>query len=434
MSQKISAIRGFNDILPVPTKDNPIVTGLCQDVEQTLQDLMRAYGYQEIRLPLVESTPLFARAIGEVTDIVEKEMYSFLDRGTPPESLTLRPEGTAGCVRACLEHGLTYNQTQRLWYTGPMFRYEKPQKGRYRQFHQFGVETFGMTGPDIDAELILMTARLWQQLGLEKVVRLELNSLGESGERAEFRAALVRYLEQHRDRLDTDSQRRLASNPLRILDSKAPETQAVLADAPRLSDFLGEESRAHFSGLCAVLDGAGVAYTVNPRLVRGLDYYNKTVFEWITSELGAQGTVCAGGRYDGLVEQLGGQATPAVGFAIGLERLLLLHIAVHGQAETSEADVFVAAVGDGTATAALLLAERLRDALPDLRILCHCGGGSFKSQFKKADKSGARFALVLGQDEVANGTVSVKWLREDREQQSVALVDVAGFLKENHRL
>lgn len=432
MSQKITAIRGFNDILPVPTKDNPIVTGLCQEVEATLQDLMRAYGYQEIRLPIVESTPLFKRAIGEVTDIVEKEMYSFLDRSE--ESLTLRPEGTAGCVRACLEHGLTYNQTQRLWYTGPMFRYERPQKGRYRQFHQFGVETFGMTGPDIDAELILMTARLWQQLGLTQVVRLELNTLGESAERADFRSALVAYLEQHRDKLDADSQRRLASNPLRILDSKSPETQAVLADAPRLGDFLGEETRTHFAALCAALDGAGVAYVVNPRLVRGLDYYNKTVFEWVTSELGAQGTVCAGGRYDGLVEQLGGQRTPAVGFAIGLERLLLLHIAVHGQAEASEADVFVAAVGEGTATPALLLAERLRTALPDLRVLVNCGGGSFKSQFKKADKSGARFALVLGQDEVAAGTVSLKWLREEREQVTLAQAAVAGFLQEYHAL
>ncbi|MES2918409.1 MAG: histidine--tRNA ligase [Pseudomonadota bacterium] len=432
MSQKITAIRGFNDILPVPTKDNPIVTGLCQEVEATLQDLMRAYGYQEIRLPIVESTPLFKRAIGEVTDIVEKEMYSFLDRSE--ESLTLRPEGTAGCVRACLEHGLTYNQTQRLWYTGPMFRYERPQKGRYRQFHQFGVETFGMTGPDIDAELILMTARLWQQLGLTQVVRLELNTLGESAERADFRAALVAYLEQHKDKLDADSQRRLGSNPLRILDSKSPETQAVLAEAPRLGDFLGEETQAHFAALCAALDGAGVAYTVNPRLVRGLDYYNKTVFEWVTSELGAQGTVCAGGRYDGLVEQLGGQRTPAVGFAIGLERLLLLHIAVHGQAEASEADVFVAAVGEGTATPALLLAERLRDALPDLRVLVNCGGGSFKSQFKKADKSGARFALVLGQDEVAAGTVSVKWLREEREQLTLAQEGVAAFLREYHAL
>ncbi|HET8730728.1 MAG TPA: histidine--tRNA ligase [Moraxellaceae bacterium] len=432
MSQKITAIRGFNDILPVPTRDNPIITGLCQEVEGALQDLMRAYGYQEIRLPIVESTPLFARAIGEVTDIVEKEMYSFLDRSE--ESLTLRPEGTAGCVRACLEHGLTYNQTQRLWYTGPMFRYERPQKGRYRQFHQFGVETFGMTGPDIDAELILMTARLWRQLGLSEVVRLELNTLGEREERSEFRAALVAYLEQHKDALDADSQRRLSANPLRILDSKVPETQAILAGAPHLTDFLGEETRRHFAALCAALDGAGVSYTVNPRLVRGLDYYNKTVFEWVTSELGAQGTVCAGGRYDGLVEQLGGASTPAVGFAIGLERLLLLHIAVHGEFAVSEADVFVAAVGEGTSIPALLLAEQLRNAAPDLRVLVNCGGGSFKSQFKKADKSGARFALVLGQDEVTAGTASVKWLREQRDQVTLPQADVAAFLVSHHTL
>lgn len=425
MSQKITAIRGFNDILPAES-------WRWGEVEAVLRDLMRAYGYHDIRLPIVESTPLFARAIGEVTDIVEKEMYSFDDRGG--ESLTLRPEGTAGCVRAALEHGLTYNQTQRLWYMGPMFRYERPQKGRYRQFHQLGVETFGMTGPDIDAELILMTARLWRALGLEKVVQLELNSLGEAEERARFRAALVAYLEQHRDALDEDSQRRLASNPLRILDSKDPGTRKILEDAPRLPDFLGKESRAHLAGICAVLDAAQVPYVLNPRLVRGLDYYNKTVFEWVTSELGAQGTVCAGGRYDGLVEQLGGQGTPAVGFAIGLERLLLLHAAVHADRERSDADVFVAAVGAGTAPAALLLAEQLRDALPDLRVLAHCGGGSFKSQFKKADKSGARFALVLGEDEVARGTVSVKWLREEREQQLLAQVDVVAFLKENHTL
>lgn len=425
MSQKITAIRGFNDILPAES-------WRWGEVEAVLRDLMRAYGYHEIRLPIVESTPLFTRAIGEVTDIVEKEMYSFADRGG--ESLTLRPEGTAGCVRAVLEHGLTYNQTQRLWYTGPMFRYERPQKGRYRQFHQLGVETFGMGGPDIDAEMILMTARLWRGLGLEKVVRLELNSLGEPEERVRFRAALVNYLEQHREALDEDSQRRLGSNPLRILDSKDAQTRKVLDGAPTLPEFLGEESRQHLQGLCAVLEAAGVDCTLNPRLVRGLDYYNKTVFEWVTSELGAQGTVCAGGRYDGLVEQLGGQHTPAIGFAIGLERLLLLHAAVHAGAETSEADVFVAAVGDNTAQAALLLAEKLRDALPDLRVLVNCGGGSFKSQFKKADKSGARFALVLGQDEVEKGTVSVKWLREEREQHTLAQSAVAGFLKENHTL
>jgi histidyl-tRNA synthetase len=425
MSQKITAIRGFNDILPVETPR-------WAEVEAVLRDLMRAYGYHEIRLPIVESTPLFARAIGEVTDIVEKEMYSFEDRGN--ESLTLRPEGTACCVRACLEHGLTYNQTQRLWYTGPMFRYERPQKGRYRQFHQFGVETFGFNGPDIDAELILLTARLWKALGVDGVVRLELNSLGELHERARFRAALVEYLEQHHATLDEDSRRRLGSNPLRILDSKDPATQKILEGAPQLPEFLEEDSRQHFSSLCAVLDAAGIRYVVNPALVRGLDYYNKTVFEWTTTELGAQGTVCAGGRYDGLVEQLGGQKTPAVGFAIGLERLLLLQAAVQGESVTSDADVFIAAVGEGTAAAGLLLAEALRDALPDLRVLVNCGGGSFKSQFKRADKSGARFALVLGEDEVKNGTISLKWLREEHEQQTLAQADVAAFMKEHHTL
>ncbi|HQV40670.1 MAG: histidine--tRNA ligase [Moraxellaceae bacterium] len=423
MSQKITAIRGFNDILPAETPR-------WAEVEAVLRDLMRAYGYHEIRLPLVESTPLFARAIGEVTDIVEKEMYSFEDRGG--EAITLRPEGTACCVRACLENGLTYNQTQRLWYAGPMFRYERPQKGRYRQFHQFGVETFGFNGPDIDAELILMTARLWKALGVAGVVQLELNSLGELHERANFRAALIEYLEQHRHELDEDSVRRLGSNPLRILDSKDSSTRKVLEGAPRLPDFLEEDSRQHFERLCAVLHKAGIAYVVNPNLVRGLDYYNKTVFEWTTTALGAQGTICAGGRYDGLVEQLGGQKTPAVGFAIGMERLLLLQAAVQGEQETTEADIFIAAVGEGTDGAALLLAEKLRDALLDLRILVNCGGGSFKSQFKRADKSGARFALILGEDEVKNGTVSLKWLREEHEQQSLAQADVAAFMKEHH--
>jgi len=427
MSQKITAIRGFNDILPAETPR-------WAEVEAVLRDLMHAYGYHEIRLPIVESTPLFARAIGEVTDIVEKEMYSFDDRGTPPESLTLRPEGTAGCVRAALEHGLTYNQKQRLWYTGPMFRYEKPQKGRYRQFHQFGVEAFGFNGPDIDAEQILLSARLWRALGVAGVVQLELNSLGELHERANFRAALVQYLEQHRASLDEDSQRRLGSNPLRIFDSKDPATQKILEGAPRLPDFLEAGSQQHFSRLCAVLDAAGLAYVVNPKLVRGLDYYNKTVFEWTTTALGAQGTICAGGRYDGLVEQLGGQKAPAVGFAIGLERLLLLQATVQGESGATEADVFIAAVGEGTDTAALLLAETLRDAMPDLRVLVNCGGGSFKSQFKRADKSGARFALVLGEDEVKNGTISLKWLREEHEQHALAQADVAAFMKEHHTL
>jgi histidyl-tRNA synthetase len=428
MSSRITAIRGMNDILPVPVKDNPITTGRWQQVETELRQLMRQYGYGEIRLPVVESTPLFARAIGAVTDIVEKEMYSFLDRGTPPESLTLRPEGTAGCVRACLEHGLTYNQTQRLWYTGPMFRYEKPQKGRYRQFHQFGVETFGMTGPDIDAELILMTARLWKRLGLEHAVRLELNSLGESEARAAYRAALVDYLRGHFDALDDDSKRRLDTNPLRVLDSKDAGTQAVLAGAPQLPDYLDETSRAHLAALCATLGAAGIAYVLNPRLVRGLDYYNKTVFEWTTTALGAQGTVCAGGRYDGLVAQLGGQPTPAVGFAIGLERLVLLLEAVLPLADTADADIYLVA-GDEARGAALLLAETLRNSLPEFRIVTHCGGGGFKAQFKKADKSGARVALVLGEDELAAGQVTVKWLQQG-EQSTVGREALADHLQQ----
>ncbi|RZU47540.1 histidyl-tRNA synthetase [Fluviicoccus keumensis] len=430
MSSRITAIRGMNDILPVPVKDNPITTGRWQQVEQVLRGLMQQYGYGEIRLPVVESTPLFARAIGAVTDIVEKEMYSFMDRGTPPESLTLRPEGTAGCVRACLEHGLTYNQTQRLWYTGPMFRYEKPQKGRYRQFHQFGVETFGMTGPDIDAELILMTARLWKLLGLEGAVQLELNTLGQPNERQKYKEELMKYLSAPEvyTLLDDDSKRRLHSNPLRVLDSKEPQTQFCLDLAPQLVDFLGEESKRHFEELCGTLNANGISFKFNPRLVRGLDYYNKTVFEWTTTALGAQGTVCAGGRYDGLVAQLGGQPTPAVGFAIGLERLVLLLEALIPRTDTAEADIYVVA-GDEARHAALLLAETLRNSLPELRIVTHCGGGGFKAQFKKADKLGARVALVLGGDELAAGQVTVKWLQSG-EQSTTGRAELAEFLKQ----
>ena len=418
---RINAIRGMNDILPEATPR-------WQQLETALRSLMQRYGYREIRLPVVEPTPLFKRAIGEVTDIVEKEMYSFEDRSG--ESLTLRPEGTAGCVRACLEHGLTHNQSPKLWYTGPMFRYERPQKGRYRQFHQFGVETFGQAGADMDAELILMTARLWQSLGLTDVVSLEINSLGESEGRAAYRQALVTYLEQFRTQLDDDSQRRLTTNPLRILDSKDASTQAILVNAPQLSDYLDEGSRQHFATLCAQLDACGVTYRVNPNLVRGLDYYNKTVFEWVTTALGSQGTVCAGGRYDGLVAQLGGQATPAVGFAIGLERLVLLLDAVHPVCESAEADVMVLALGEGTAQHAICLAEQLRDALPALRIVYNCGGGSFKSQFRKADKSGAQLALIVGEAEVTTNTVGIKWLRVDREQISCAMSDAAEHIQQ----
>lgn len=424
MSAKITAIRGMNDILPVATKDSPVTTERWQAVEQVLRQLMQQYGYREIRLPIVEATPLFKRAIGEVTDIVEKEMYTFEDRGG--DSLTLRPEGTAGCVRACLEHSLTYNQTQRLWYTGAMFRYERPQKGRYRQFHQFGVETFGMTGADIEAELILMTARLWKLLGLTDVVSLELNSLGEKESRQAYRAALISYLEQHVEQLDDDSKRRLHTNPLRVLDSKDPKVQAVLVNAPQLFDYLDEEARTHQQKLTAVLDAAGVSYTLNPRLVRGLDYYNKTVFEWVTTALGSQGTVCAGGRYDGLVTQLGGQATPAVGFAIGLERLVLLIDTLQQDKISTETDIYLVA-DENAVSQALLVAETLRNTLTKYRILTHCGGGSFKSQMKKADKTGAIIALILGQDEIAQQTVTVKWLQKG-EQVTLPQTELSDYL------
>jgi len=393
---------------------------------QTLEDRARAvlegYGYQEIRTPLVEVTDLFERSIGEVTDIVEKEMYSFEDRNG--DSLSLRPEGTASCVRAAVEHGLL-SAPRRLWYRGPMFRHERPQKGRYRQFHQIGVEVFGLAGPDIDQEVILLTRRLWDTLGLGNL-RLEINSLGDSEERAAYRRELVSYLEGHLEDLDEDSRRRLRTNPLRVLDTKHPDTQAVIAGAPRIPDYLGGESRTHFDRLCAGLDAAGVGYRVNPRLVRGLDYYNRTVFEWITDTLGAQGTVCAGGRYDTLVARLGGRPTPAVGFALGLERLVS-----RLEAEPlpdGGVDAYLIAVGDGPQAKALLVAETLRDTSPGLRLICHCGGGSFKSQFKKADRSGARYALVLGEDELARGVIGVKPLREEGEQSEVALEQLGAFL------
>src|SRR5690554_4745743 len=381
----------MNDLLP---SDSPY----WQYVEATLADILQSYGYQEIRFPILESTDLFKRSIGEVTDIVEKEMYTFDDRNG--DSVTLRPEGTASCVRACEEHGLLYNQTQRLWYMGPMFRYERPQKGRYRQFHQCGVEAFGMDGPDIDAEVLLLSARILRELGVAESVTLQLNSLGDTESRAAYKTALVAYLETHYDQLDADSQRRLTTNPLRILDSKEASTQALLDKAPVLLDYLDETSRAHFEQLKRLLDAGGVTYQVNPRLVRGLDYYGKTAFEWVTDKLGAQSTVCAGGRYDGLVEQLGGKPTPAVGFGIGLERLVLLLEALELiPAELQRVDIYLLAVGNVQSNA-LQLAERIRDELPYLRLLTHCGGGSIKSQMKKADKSGADIALILGEDEV----------------------------------
>jgi histidyl-tRNA synthetase len=420
---KIQSIRGMNDILPDQTP-------LWQYIEATVGGLLARYGYQEIRFPILEQTELFKRSIGEVTDIVEKEMYTFTDRNG--DSLTLRPEGTAVCVRACEQSGLLFNQSQRLWYAGPMFRHERPQKGRLRQFHQIGVEAFGMNGPDIDAEVILLTARLWRALGIGGFVTLELNSIGTTAARAEYKRALVSYLEQFREQLDEDSQRRLATNPLRILDSKDANTQKLLAGAPALADHLDEESRTHFQRLCSLLDAAGVKYRVNQRLVRGLDYYGKTVFEWTTDKLGAQGTVCAGGRYDGLVEQLGGKPTPAVGFAMGVERLCLLLEACGA----IPADIFrgpqvyVIAAGERAEDAALILGEQLRDALPALRLQVNCGGGSFKSQFKKADKSGATLALILGDQEVGRGEINVKWLRdESREQQCMLQQQVAEFLQ-----
>ncbi|WP_160152858.1 histidine--tRNA ligase [Microbulbifer sp. ALW1] len=418
--KQLRAIRGMNDLLPT---QSPV----WQYVESTLSELFARYGYSEIRTPILEATQLFARAVGEATDIVEKEMYTFDDKGG--DSVTMRPEGTAGTVRAAIQNNLLI-QPQRLWYFGPMFRYERPQKGRLRQFHQFGVEVFGIEGPDIDAEILMMTARLWKQLGVSEHVTLQLNSLGNSESRAAFRDALVEYLSVRKDQLDEDSQRRLERNPLRILDSKNPDTQELLTDAPCLLDFLDEESRTHFDQLRAFLDAAGVVYEVNPRLVRGLDYYGKTVFEWVTDSLGAQGTVCAGGRYDGLVEQMGGKPTPAVGFGLGVERLVLLLETLEVLPDTldQQVDAYLVAVGD-VQSAALAAAEQLRSELPWLRLQTHCGGGSFKSQMKKADKSNADYALIIGEDEAAAGQVTVKSLRAEVEQQTVALAELASILQ-----
>ncbi|TWH76693.1 histidyl-tRNA synthetase [Azomonas agilis] len=419
MSKTLQAIRGMNDILPGQTP-------VWRYLETSFARLLDQYGYSEIRLPILEFTELFARGIGEGTDVVDKEMYSFLDRNQ--ESLTLRPEGTAGCVRAVLEHGLTGGgQVQKLWYAGPMFRYEKPQKGRYRQFHQMGVEVFNQPGPDIDAELIILTARLWKALGVSEAVSLQLNSLGSSEARARYRDALVAYLQQHFDQLDEDSQRRLTSNPLRILDSKNAQTQSLLVEAPTLFEYLDEESKAHFEGLKARLDAVGIAYEINPKLVRGLDYYGRTVFEWVTDKLGAQGTVCAGGRYDGLITQFGGKPTPGVGFAMGVERLVLLLETLDcvPKSLTPAPHAYLCAFGEPAEQAALKLAEELRNSLPNVRLLVNLGGGSFKSQFKKADKSGANYALILGEDELAKQVIGLKPLRNDEPQQLVAWADLA---------
>ncbi|MGP8290319.1 histidine--tRNA ligase [Vreelandella zhanjiangensis] len=422
-AKKIQAIRGMNDLLP---SDSP----RWQFFEAKVRHLMHRYGFDEIRTPVVEQTALFARSIGEVTDIVEKEMYTFDDRNG--DSLTLRPEGTASCVRAAMEHGLLHNQTQRLWYQGPMFRHERPQKGRYRQFHQVGVETYGFEGPDIDAEVILLSARLWKELGLFEHVTLELNSLGSTEARAAYRDKLVTYFEQHREILDEDSQRRLISNPLRILDSKNPAMADMLNGAPQLMDHLDDASREHFEQLKSMLDAAGIPFVINPRLVRGLDYYCRTVFEWTTSALGSQGTVCAGGRYDGMVEQLGGKPTPAVGFAMGIERLILLLETLNLVPDEAlgGCDVYLVPMDDSATIAALTLAEQLRSDLPDLRLQLHCGGGSFKSRMKKADKSAAPVAILLGETELAEQAVTLKFLRDDREQQRVSQATLSSALDE----
>jgi len=418
-NNSVQAIRGMHDILP---EQSP----RWQYAEKVIKQVLASYCYQEIRLPLVEKTELFKRSIGEVTDIVEKEMYTFDDRNG--DSLTLRPEGTAGCLRACLEHGLLHNQVQRLWYYGPMFRHERPQKGRYRQFYQLGVETYGMAGPDIDVEIIALTNRLWIDLGIKDKVRLELNTLGTTEERLVYREKLVEYFKQHIEVLDEDSLRRLETNPLRILDSKNRDLKQVIKNAPELMDYMGEDSRNHFSNLTDMLDKLGIEYQVNTRLVRGLDYYGKTVFEWVTDDLGSQGTICAGGRYDGLIEQLGGKANHAIGFAMGMERLLLLLEQLDDVPVEKAVDIYMIRVGSEAEKFGLCLAENLRNKIKGLKLQVNCGGGSFKSQFKKADKSGAEYAVIIGEDEVTRGEVSFKPLRTDQEQQNLSEEDLIQLL------
>ena len=421
MTNNIQAIRGMHDVLPEQTP-------LWQYAEHKLREVLSVYGYSEIRLPVLEKTELFKRSIGEVTDIVEKEMYTFDDRNG--DSLTLRPEGTAGCLRACLEHGLLHNQVHRLWYYGPMYRHERPQKGRYRQFIQLGVETYGMSGPDIDAELILIMDRLWKKLGIRDKVRLQINSLGTIAERQVYRVVLVNYFKAHLDELDEDSLRRLETNPLRILDTKNPAMQQLIENAPELMAHLGEESLAHFNGLTAILDSLGVSYEITTRLVRGLDYYSKTVFEWVTDELGSQGTICAGGRYDSLIEQLGGKPNFAVGFAMGMERLLaLVELAGNVPLERS-IDVYMIRVGELAEKEGLRLAEEIRNEVPGLKLQVNCGGGSFKSQFKKADKIGAEYAIILGDDEVSRKELAIKSLRSEQGQKTFNQKQAIAFLQE----
>ena len=420
MAKTIQAIRGMNDCSPT---ESP----LWQWIEAKVRHVLASYGYSEVRMPIVESTPLFARAIGEVTDVVSKEMYTFWDND---EQLTLRPEGTAGCVRAAIERGWIYNNEQRLWYMGPMFRHERPQKGRYRQFHQAGVEVFGIANPEIDAELIILTARLWKELGIDQHVSLQLNSIGSLEARANYRSALVAFLENHQDLMSDEEKERLGKNPLRILDTKNEVLQEVLNGAPKLLDYLDDESREHFNQLCSLLDAMGVKYEINPKLVRGLDYYNKTVFEWVTSALGAQGTVCGGGRYDGLVEQLGGHATQGVGFAMGLERLVLLVQEVNKEITLPQAvDLYLVYAGEGTTLNAFQIAEQIRTELPQVRVMTHCSGGKFQKQFKRADKIEAKYALVIGESEVQAKTVVVKDLRNGAEQITISQADLINTLK-----
>ena len=420
MAKTIQAIRGMNDCSPT---ESP----LWQWIEAKVRHVLASYGYSEVRMPIVESTPLFARAIGEVTDVVSKEMYTFWDND---EQLTLRPEGTAGCVRAAIERGWIYNNEQRLWYMGPMFRHERPQKGRYRQFHQAGVEVFGIANPEIDVELIILTARLWKELGIDQHVSLQLNSIGSLEARANYRSALVAFLENHQDLMSDEEKERLVKNPLRILDTKNEALQEVLNGAPKLLDYLDDESHEHFNQLCSLLDAMGVKYEINPKLVRGLDYYNKTVFEWVTSALGAQGTVCGGGRYDGLVEQLGGHATQGVGFAMGLERLVLLVQEVNKEITLPQAvDLYLVYAGEGTTLNAFQIAEQIRTELPQVRVMTHCSGGKFQKQFKRADKIEAKYALVIGESEVQAKTVVVKDLRNGAEQITLSQVDLIATLK-----
>ena len=420
MAKTIQAIRGMNDCSPTESL-------LWQWIEAKVRHVLASYGYSEVRMPIVESTPLFARAIGEVTDVVSKEMYTFWDND---EQLTLRPEGTAGCVRAAIERGWIYNNEQRLWYMGPMFRHERPQKGRYRQFHQAGVEVFGIANPEIDAELIILTARLWKELGIDQHVSLQLNSIGSLEARANYRSALVAFLENYQDLMSDEEKERLVKNPLRILDTKNEALQEVLNGAPKLLDYLDDESREHFNQLCSLLDAMGVKYEINPKLVRGLDYYNKTVFEWVTSALGAQGTVCGGGRYDGLVEQLGGHATQGVGFAMGLERLVLLVQEVNKEITLPQAiDLYLVYAGEGTTLNAFQIAEQIRTELPQVRVMTHCSGGKFQKQFKRADKIEAKYALVIGESEVQAKTVVVKDLRNGAEQITLSQVDLIATLK-----